>query len=98
MKLIFLEKTIFENVFLREQFRKCSLEQPVNNKGCSSIQFLLREFNQDYKKVFLGGGLESIFGDKKVPFPEIKEFSFRLDSLYFFELGLKSSPSNCIIY
>ena len=29
------------------------LEQPVNNKGCSSIQFLLKEFYQEYKKVLI---------------------------------------------
>ena len=28
----------------RGEFKNWMLEQPVNNKGCSSIQFLLREF------------------------------------------------------
>ena len=31
------------------------LGQPVNNKGCSSIQFLLREFYQEHKKCLLRG-------------------------------------------
>ena len=35
------------------EWKNCILEQPVNNKGCSSIQFLLKEFIK-----FLGG-LES---------------------------------------
>ena len=29
------------------------LEQTGNNKGCSSIQFLLKEFYEEYKKVLL---------------------------------------------
>ena len=52
-------------------------EQPVSNKGCSSIQFPLREYN----KVFRG---------KKVPFPEILDFLFQgVFFFFFFELRLK---------
>ena len=59
---MFLEKTIFENLFfLGSNFENVfwMLEQPVNNKVCSSIQFLLRSFTKSgYKKTllrFLGG-------------------------------------------
>ena len=45
MKLRFLEKKSFENVFFENTF--WILEQPVNNKGCSSIKFFLRGFYQE---------------------------------------------------
>ena len=61
MKLMFLDKTIFENLFIGGAILKMySGEQPVKIKGCSSIQFLLREFCQEYKNVLLRFlGLES---------------------------------------
>ena len=56
MELIFLEKNNFwECIFWGSNFENVfwMLEQPVNNKGCSSIQFLVGEFYQEYKKVLL---------------------------------------------
>ena len=56
----FDEEEIKDNVFRKTNFSKCiflgrmfetvfwMLEQPVNNKGCSSIQFLLGEFYQGW--------------------------------------------------
>ena len=34
----------------KNSWKNLMLEQPVNNKDCSSIQFLLMEFYQEYKK------------------------------------------------
>ena len=45
LKIYFLGRN-FESQFW-------TLEQPINNKGCSSIQFFLRKFYQKYKKVLL---------------------------------------------
>ena len=79
---MFLQKTIFEKkkLFCRSNFENVfwMLEQPVNNKGFSRIQFLLGEFYQKYKKVLLSfSRLEilkkfyKLFWGKKVPFFEI---------------------------
>ena len=77
MKLLFVEKTIFENVLFEGIICEnvfWMLEQPVNDKGCSSIQFLRREFYQEYENFFSGKFFFFFFFSSlglKVPFPEI---------------------------
>ena len=106
-----LENVNFEGIILKNRFWMS--EQPVNNKGCSSIQFLLRAFYQQckigarkFKKFFCG--------DKKVSIPfELGltssvswtiRVSFSWDigkafwEFFFFNLGIKNGPSSCIYY
>ena len=106
MELIFLEKNNFwECIFWGSNFENVfwMLEQPVNNKGCSSIQFLVGEFYQEYKKGLLsflgfltffgGGGLKSVksfcyfFWGKKVLFLEMWEIFGGWNFFCFFGLG-----------
>ena len=49
LKIMSLEKTIFKMYFLGSNFENAfwMLDQPVNNKDCSNIQFILREFYQE---------------------------------------------------
>ena len=72
-----------------DELKNWLFEQPVDNKSCSSIQFLLRQFYQKYKKVLCRVlGLESSI-------PWNIRFFFQADS---FEPGLKIGPCSCIYY
>ena len=70
------------------------LEQPVNNKGCSSIQFPLRESYQDYKKFYL----LSFFRARKFHFLKHENSFFGVDFFIFLSLDSKNGPGSCIIY
>ena len=94
----------------KNKLKNWMLEQPVNNKGCSSIQFLQREFYRVYKKGLLSFlGLESFKkfikffkGVRKFHFLKYKNFSFGVDFFIFSSLGLKVAQvaayitSNCL--
>ena len=95
---MFLEKTVSKNVFFmgailcKNVFRM--LEQPVKNKGYSSVHFLLRLFYQ----VFWGPEIFLMFykGQEISTSPHIKFFLVVV--FYFLKLELKSGPVSCIYY
>ena len=81
------------------ELKSLMLEQLVNNKGCSSIQFLLRVFYQRYKKDL---SFIRFFGTRKFHIPNYKNFVAEGGAgrrfLNFLNLGSKGGPATCIYH